>query len=318
MKIGTVMVDGYNRLVSFVDDYVIDLNAAYLAMLSDQGAVDPASKADSELPSDFLRFLQQGDEALRAAQHSNVYALKQVEKKAGLVHLQSNVAFTASHRPPKIICTGNNYRDYRKMLGIPASPVPLLILKSPSAVIGHEETVYIPEGYGPVYHEWEFSCIISKRCKNVPRDRVQEVIFGYTILNDLTGRSFEATNREFKPWGKNMDTFAPMGPWIVTSDDMPKKKYNLATRRRLNGRIECESNTANMDFGFEEIIEFVSTFITLEPGDVVTASTPPAGPIAPGDTIEAEIEGIGVLRNPVKKLAVDLKYAKQARLKTAQ
>ncbi|MDF1593296.1 MAG: fumarylacetoacetate hydrolase family protein [Desulfobacterales bacterium] len=314
MKIGTVTVDNTKRLVSFVEEYVIDLNAAYLSLLSDQGLMNPGARVNSELPSDLLQFLQKGRDSLVAAQHSIDYALKNVEKKTGLVQRQSEVTFAASHRPPKIICTGNNYRDYRKILGIPASPVPLLILKSPSAVIGHEETVYIPDGYGPVYHEWEFSCIISKRCKNIPRDRVHEAIFGYTILNDLTGRSFEAANREFKPWGKNMDTFAPMGPWIVTADDMPDQIYNLETLRRRNGRIECESNTANMDFGFEEIIEFVSTFITLEPGDVVTTSTPPAGPITPGDTIEAEIEGIGILRNQVKSLPVDLKYAKFAKI----
>ncbi len=141
------------------------------------------------------------------------------------------------------------------------------------------------------------------------------MIYGYTILDDLTGRSFEATNRELKSWGKNIDTFAPMGPWIVTADEMPRDLYNLKTTRRRNGIVECESNTGNMDFGFEEIIEFVTTYMTLEPGDVITTSTPPAGPIVPGDLIEAEIEGIGILRNPVKALNVDLKYVQKVQLK---
>jgi len=170
-------------------------------------------------------------------------------------------------------------------------------------------------GYGIFYHEWEFSCVISKRCKKVSKEKVNEVIFGYTIVDDITARSLEATNREFQPWGKNIDTFAPMGPWIVTPDEMPKNIYNLKTLRRLNGKVECESNTSNMRFGFGEIIEFVTNFWTLEPGDVVTTATPPAGPFKPGDVIEAEIEGIGVLRNPVEGIDVDPKYAQEIKLK---
>jgi 2-keto-4-pentenoate hydratase/2-oxohepta-3-ene-1,7-dioic acid hydratase in catechol pathway len=230
------------------------------------------------------------------------------------VHSLSQITFRASHRPPKIVCTGTNYEDYRRLIGIPFSPVPLVFLKSPSAVIGHEETIYIPTGYGIFYHEWEFSCVISKRCKNVPKEEVSEVIFGYTILDDITARSLEATNREFQPWGKNIDTFAPMGPWIVTPDEMPEDIYDLRMVRRRNGRVECESNTSNMRLGFGEIIEFVTSFWTLEPGDVVTTATPPAGPFKAGDVIEGEIEGIGVLRNPVEDIEADPKYARQINL----
>jgi 2-keto-4-pentenoate hydratase/2-oxohepta-3-ene-1,7-dioic acid hydratase in catechol pathway len=106
-----------------------------------------------------------------------------------------------------------------------------------------------------------------------------------------------------------------MGPWIVTPDEMPKDIYNLKTLRRLNGKVECESNTSNMRLGFDEIIEFITNFWTLEPGDVVTTATPPAGPFQPGDVIEAEIEGIGVLRNPVEGIEVDPKFAQQIQLK---
>jgi 2-keto-4-pentenoate hydratase/2-oxohepta-3-ene-1,7-dioic acid hydratase in catechol pathway len=140
---------------------------------------------------------------------------------------------------------------------------------------------------------------------------LSQITFGYTIFNDITARSLEATNREFQPWGKNIDTFAPMGPWIVTPDEMPKNIYALRMVRRLNGKVECESNTSNMRLGFGEIIEFVTSFWTLEPGDVVTKATPSAGPFKAGDVIEGEIEGIGVLRNPVEDIDVDRKYAQQ-------
>jgi 2-keto-4-pentenoate hydratase/2-oxohepta-3-ene-1,7-dioic acid hydratase in catechol pathway len=147
-----------------------------------------------------------------------------------------------------------------------------------------------------------------------PED-VTRHIFGYTILNDITGRSLEATNRELQPLGKNMDTFAPFGPWIVTPDTMPDNLYALRTLRRRNGKIECDSNTSNMRLGFEEIVAYCSTFFTLLPGDIVSTATPPAGAFYPGDVVEAEIEGIGVLRNPVAAVEVDTRYAREIELK---
>ncbi|NWF92794.1 MAG: fumarylacetoacetate hydrolase family protein [Syntrophaceae bacterium] len=315
MKLGTFEIEGKTRLGAFEGDRVIDLHSAYLEFLKERGVKEPERKAAFELPGDLISFIERNEISLRAAKETLDFVTGKGFQLPGCVYSLSQIRFRASHRPPKIVCTGTNYEDYRKLIGIPFSPVPLVFLKSPSAVIGHEETIYLPTGYGIFYHEWEFSCIISKRCKKVPKEKVDEVIFGYTILDDITARSLEATNREFQPWGKNIDTFAPMGPWIVTPEEMPKNIYNLRTLRRLNGKVECESNTSNMRFGFGEIIEFVSNFWTLEPGDVVTTATPPAGSFKPGDLIEAEIEGIGILRNPVEAVEVDLRYARQIDLK---
>ncbi len=311
VKLGSFEIGGKKCLGAFENEKVIDLNAAYRKLLVEKGTPDPEAVAGSELPIDLLPFIEKNETALSAAEEALDYVRKKDYGVVGCVHPLSEITFRASHRPPKIVCTGTNYEDYRKLIGIPFSPVPLVFLKSPSAVIGHEETIYLPTGYGIFYHEWEFSCVISKRCKRVPKEKVNEVILGYTILDDITARSLEATNREFQPWGKNIDTFAPMGPWIVTPDEMPKNIYDLRMVRRLNGKVECESNTSNMRLGFGEIIEFVTSFWTLEPGDVVTTATPPAGPFKAGDVIEGEIEGIGVLRNPVADIDVDRKYAQQ-------
>ncbi len=315
MRLGTFEIDGMRRLGAFEKDWAIDLNAAYCIYLKEKGLSEPKIKADAELPSDMMQFIIRNEISLPAAAKTIDYVRQKDFQVLEFVYPLSQITFRASHRPPKIVCTGTNYEDYRRIIGIPFSPVPLVFLKSPSAVIGHEETIYLPTGYGIFYHEWEFSCVISKRCKKVPREKVHEVIFGYTIVDDITARSLEATNREFQPWGKNIDTFAPMGPWIVTPDEMPKDIYRLRTLRRLNGKVECESNTSNMRLGFGEIIEFVTNFWTLEPGDVVTTATPPAGPFKPGDVIEAEIEGIGVLRNQVEGIEVDPQYAQQINLK---
>jgi len=315
MRLGSFEMDGRRRLAAFENEWAIDLNAAYKLLLIDKGVAQAELKADFEIPNDLVSFIERQEVSIPAAHEALEYARKKNYQVLKCVYPLSKITFRASHRPPKIVCTGTNYEDYRRLIGIPFSPVPLVFLKSPSSVIGHEETVYLPVGYGVFYHEWEFSCVISKRCKKVPKERANEVIFGYTIVDDITARSLEATNREFQPWGKNIDTFAPMGPWIVTPDEMPRDIYNLKTLRRLNGKVECESNTSNMRFGFGDIIEFVTNFWTLEPGDVVTTATPPAGPFKPGDVIEAEIEGIGILRNPVEAVGVDLKYAQEINLK---
>ncbi len=315
MKLGSFEIGGRRRLGAFENECVVDLNAAYSSLLTEKGMTEPEHRANLELPSGMVSFIEKQETSLPAANEALDYVRKKDYRLIGIVHPLSQITFRAPHRPPKIVCTGTNYEDYRRIIGIPFSPVPLIFLKSPSAVIGHEETIYLPAGYGTFYHEWEFSCVISKRCKKIHKEEVHEVIFGYTIVDDITARSLEATNREFQPWGKNIDTFAPMGPWIVTPDEMSKDIYNLKTLRRLNGKVQCESNTSNMRLGFGEIIEFVTNFWTLEPGDVVTTATPPAGPFKPGDVIEAEIERIGILRNPVEGIEVDPKYAQQINLK---
>lgn len=311
MKFLTFEINGRNRLGAVEDDKIIDLNMAYSAYLSEkEGKGNAEEIADRELPGKIIEFIVKGEEALLAAKKALDFAKEKGFDLMGSIFSIEKVKFKAPiPRPSKIVCTGTNYEDYRKIICIPFSKVPLIFLKAPSCVIGHEEPIILPEGYGTVYHEWEFSCIISKRCRSVPKERVAEVIFGYTIFNDITGRALEALNREFQPWGKSIDTFGPMGPWIVTPDEMPPDLYNLRMIRRRNGVVESESNTSNMHFRLEDIIAFVTSFWTLEPGDVVTTASPPAGPIEPGDVIEAEIEGIGILRNPVMGEKVKAEYA---------
>jgi acylpyruvate hydrolase len=315
VRLGSFARDGRIRAGAFEGDWVVDLNAGYAAMLQAAGDADPAARAAVELPSDMSAIIAGGDAALSAARRVVERAARAGLANAPCVFPIAETHFAVPHRPRKIVCTGTNYEDYRKLIGIAYAPVPLIFMKSPTCVIGHEETIELPEGYGIFYHEWEFSCVIGKRCRGIEPDAVRDHIFGYTIFNDITGRSLEAMNRELQPLGKNMDTFGPFGPWIVTPDAMPADLYTLRTLRRRNGKIECDSNTSNMRLGFEEIVAYAANFFTLEPGDIVTTATPPAGAFYPGDVIEAEIEGIGVLRNPVRSVTVDLRYAREIELK---
>jgi acylpyruvate hydrolase len=312
MKLVTFSLCGRDRVGAVEGTRVVDLNAACAAGLEAKGEAAAATIADRILPPDMLAFLRVGESGLFAARDALGFARARGFDLPGAVFSFDGVRVRAPvPRPPKIVCTGTNYEDYRQIIGVPQSPVPLVFLKAPSCVIGPGDPVRIPEGYGDVFHEYEFSCVIGKRCKGVPKERASEVIFGYTIFDDITGRALEAKTREFQPWGKSMDTFGPMGPWIVTPEEMPPDLYCLRILRRRNGRIEVESNTSNMIFRFDDIVAFVSTFWTLEPGDLITTASPMAGPIFPGDVIEAEIEGIGILRNPVESVAVDSLYARR-------
>jgi acylpyruvate hydrolase len=315
MKLVTFAVAGRDRVGAVVDEHVVDLNRAYAASLAASGDPESAARADQALPAEMLGFISGGASAMAAARESLHFVQERSLDVLGAVFPLDRVRLRAPvPRPPKIICTGVNYEDYRQVVGLAKSPVPLIFLKAPSCVVGPGDSVQIPEGYGEVYHEYEFSCVIGRRCRGVPKEQASEAIFGYTIFDDITGRTLEAKSREYQPWGKSMDTYGPMGPWIVTRDDMPKDLYNLRILRRRNGKVEAESNTSNMIFRFDDIVAFASTFWMLEPGDLITTASPMAGPIFPGDIIESEIEGIGVLRNPVESVKVDPIYAQRISL----
>lgn len=210
--------------------------------------------------------------------------------------------------PSKIVCMGLNFEDYRQILGLEYLSVPQLFLKAPSAIVGPDAVVEIPEGYGSVFHEFEIGAVIGRRIRQIPESEVGEAIFGYTIFNDLVLHEIELMTREYQQWAKNCDTFAPMGPWIATADQVPIAAARMVRRR--NGQVEAASSTAQMRRSFPELIAFVASFMTLEPGDLVTSASPPAGPFGPGDVLEVEVEGIGVLRNPVAGRVVERRYAR--------
>jgi acylpyruvate hydrolase len=315
LRLVTYSVSGRSRVGAFIKNLVVDLNLSYSAFLESKGEPFPETKADLELPPKMKSLIAKGTEGLERAKEAILFAQQREFRIPGAVFSLPDVKFKAPvTEPSKIVCTGLNYEDYRVKLGLQYLPVPQIFLKAPSSLIGHMEPIVIPLGYGVVFHEWEFSCIMAKTCRNVEKEKVSDTIFGYTIFNDITARDIESKSRELQPWGKSFDTFGPMGPWIVTPDEMPKDIYNLRMVRRRNGKIETDSNTKNMQFHFDDIISFVSAFWTLNSGDVITTASPPAGPMTPGDTIEAEIEGIGVLVNPVISGKTNLEYAKRVGL----
>jgi 2-keto-4-pentenoate hydratase/2-oxohepta-3-ene-1,7-dioic acid hydratase in catechol pathway len=210
-------------------------------------------------------------------------------------------------QPSKIWCTGLNFEDYRRMLGLENLKAPNIFLKAPSALTGHDSEVGVPSGYGTVFHEWELTAVVGRRLTAVTPEEGRAAIFGYTILDDLVFHEIELVSRDHQQWAKDVDGFAPCGPWVVTPDEVDPSG-GLRMIRRRNGAVEAESSTKEMRLQHPELVSFISTFSTLEPGDLVTGGTPPAGPCGPGDVIEGEIEGIGTLRVRLVDRPVDARW----------
>lgn len=253
--------------------------------------------------ADLRTFLANGGTAAHLAQAARPGESDRAARSLAEVRLLAPMP-----NPSKIVCIGLNFEDYRQMLGLEYLAVPQLFLKAPSAVVGPDDVVEIPEGYGTVFHEFEIGVVIGRRLREASEAEAERAVFGYTIFNDLVLHDIELMTREYQQWAKNCDTFAPMGPWIVTPDQFPVDRARMIRRR--NGRVEAESSMGQMRRRFPELIAFVTTFMALEPGDLVTSASPPAGPFLPGDVIEVEVEGIGLLRNRVAARPVDRRYAR--------
>ena len=197
--------------------------------------------------------------------------------------------------PSKIIGIGVNYRAHAIEMGRGLPEEPLMFLKPRSAMIADGEAIERPAGYERVDYEAELGVVIGQRARRVSRAHALEVVMGFVIVNDVSVRDLQKRDVQYTR-AKGFDTFCPIGPRIVAGLD----PSNLAIKTRLNGATKQDSTTADLIFDVPTLISFVSMHMTLEPGDVISTGTPSGvGNIAPGDSIEMEIEGIGVLRNTV-------------------
>lgn len=204
-------------------------------------------------------------------------------------------------RPEKIICVGLNYRDHAAEVGKPLPAEPVLFGKFPNSVAGPGAAVRIPPVTEQVDYEGELGVVIGRTAWNVPTGEALSYVFGYTVLNDLSARDLQ---RRFGQWtrGKAIDGFLPMGPWLVTPDEVGDPQA-LAIRTIVNGEVLQDSSTAQMVFGVAELVSFISQTVTLEPGDCIATGTPagvgfvrqPPRFLHPGDEVAVEIERVGRL-----------------------
>jgi 2-keto-4-pentenoate hydratase/2-oxohepta-3-ene-1,7-dioic acid hydratase in catechol pathway len=218
------------------------------------------------------------------------------EPKLGrLVAPAGIVTLLAPCEPTKIIAIGRNYREHVAEHGAEVPPEPLIFLKPPSSIIGPAAPIVLPPQSKRVDHEAELAAVIGRRGRHVDPKFALEHLLGFTCGNDVTARDLQRADGQWAR-SKGFDTFCPLGPWIETELDAT----NLGIVARVNGELRQRGNTRDMIYGLSLLIGYISSVMTLEPGDVILTGTPAGvAPLVPGDTVEVEIEGIGVLRNPV-------------------
>ncbi|MCX5808017.1 MAG: fumarylacetoacetate hydrolase family protein [Proteobacteria bacterium] len=199
--------------------------------------------------------------------------------------------------PTKIIAIGLNYRDHAKEMHYEIPEYPIIFLKPPTAVIQNGDYIVYPPMTKELHYEGELAVIIKSKTRNITKEDAPRHIAGYTCANDVTARDLQRLDSQWTR-SKSFDTFCPLGPKVVPNID----PTHLAISTRVNGTVKQQSNTNNMVFDVYELVSYISRIMTLLPGDVIITGTPPGvGPIEAGDVVEVEIEGIGILRNMVKK-----------------
>jgi len=205
------------------------------------------------------------------------------------------VTLLAPIQPGKIVCVGKNYLAHAQEMDSKVPEVPLLFIKPASSLIATGETIQLPPQSQQVEHEGELAVVIGKRGKWIPAEDAVRHIFGYTLANDVTARDLQRKDGQWTR-AKGFDTFCPIGPWVETELD----PSDLILTCHVNGELRQMASTRDMVFGVAQLIAFISSVMTLEPGDLILTGKPAGvGPLVHGDLVEVTIEGLGVLRNPV-------------------
>ena len=209
----------------------------------------------------------------------------------------ADVRLLAPSEPSKIICVGRNYIEHAKELGNEVPKVPLIFLKPPSAIIASEEAILLPAQSAQVEHEGELVVVIGKRGRHITAENARKHILGYTVGNDVTARDLQRIDDQWTR-AKGFDTFCIFGPWIDTEFDPADAVLTV----RVNGQMRQMASTRDMVFNVPTLIAYISSVMTLEPGDLLFTGTPSGvGELKNGDEVTVEIEGLGELKNPVRK-----------------
>jgi 2,4-didehydro-3-deoxy-L-rhamnonate hydrolase len=305
MKLVSFQSTNGPKLGALIGDKILDLHATSQASVPDI--------AFNRLFGGMLQFLEKGQAALDAAAH----VIRVVEANADKAVWTTDPLLPPVPNPKKLLLLAGNYASHIEEGGGTAlsklQTTPRVFMKPPSTTLAaHEEAIVIPEN--GVFTDWEaeLGVVIGKRGKFIAAADAYDYVAGYTIVNDVSERELKVKDsrleREGDEWfdwlnGKWFDTFAPAGPSLVTKDEIPDP-HDLSLKLWVNGDLKQDANTGQMIFNVAEIVEFTSTLVTLEPGDIISTGTPsgvghPDQKLVDGDVVEIEIEKIGRLRNPV-------------------
>ena len=280
MKLVTFAHDGSTRLGAVVGNEVVDGSAA------------------PGLPRDMRGFLEAGRSALDGL-------ARLIESGRGRIPLEAVHLGAPVPRPPKFLAIGLNYADHIAETGRERPEFPAFFNKQRTCVNGPYDPIHRPRVSEKLDYEGELGFVIGRRCRHVSKERAREVIAGYLVVNDVSVRDWQA-RAPTMTLGKSFDTHGPIGPWIVTPDEIPDP-HALDLKTWVNGGLRQSSNTRHMIFNCYEQVEVLSTAFTLEPGDIVSTGTcsgvgvlmKPRGYLKIGDVVRVEVEGIGFIENPV-------------------
>jgi acylpyruvate hydrolase len=312
MRLVTYQHEGQSRTGARLDEQIVDLNRAYRAALQHTGNKDELVVADARVPTDMIGLLRGGETSLRAVQQAIAFVRSQLEgngktlNQQGIVYAIDGVwLLPPVLRPGKVICLGLNYRDHAAEAGMEVPAYPVLFHKVAGSLIGHNQPIVVPRISNRIDYEGELAIIIGRGGKYIAEDEAYSYIAGYTAANDVSARDLQFRTSQWTT-GKMLDTFGPLGPALVTRDEVPNP-HTLSIKTILNGQILQDGNTADMIFGVPFIVKYISEIVTLEPGDVILTGTPagigntrkPPVFMKPGDTVTVEIGHVGVLTNPV-------------------
>ncbi len=286
VRLATLKTENGTRAVSVVE---VDGAVRYVDL----------SRVDPSLPYDVVGLLTQEDALQRAAEAER----KGVEQGAFV----DGRLLAPVPRPGKVFCIGLNYRDHAAESGKEVPDRPVVFSKFSQVVVGPEEPIRLPRTSEQVDYEAELVVVLGRRGKYISENEARTHVAGYMNGHDVSARDWQI-GAPGGQWllGKSADTFGPVGPWLVTADQVPDP-HQLDIQLRLNGQVMQSSNTREMIFRIEQLIAYISQMVTLEPGDLIFTGTPPGVGFArkppvylkPGDVVEVEIQGLGVLRNPV-------------------
>ncbi len=232
-------------------------------------------------------------QGLRGSPFSHFQHLSNPSILDGSTYTLDKIRLLAPCLPSKIVCLGLNYRSHIEEMKLPMPSVPLIFLKPSTAVIGPDDKIVLPHGWKRIDYEGELCVVIGKKAKDVPEEKAEDYVLGYTCFNDVSDRHAQAADGQWTR-AKGYDTFAPIGPWIETEADPD----NLKLETFLNGERRQSVSTGDLLFGISRLVNFISSVMTLLPGDVIATGTPSGvGPMKPGDVVEVTIENIGTLKN---------------------
>lgn len=309
MQLYTVNWHGADWLATKDDGGYVNLQLAYKAWLLDSGACESdraaGALARALIPQDMVELIELGERGRAACGEAAGYAASAPGQAPWRMPADAVRLDAPLKEPKKFLCIGLNYREHAKEAGAEIPAVPVFFNKFATSIIGPDGDIEHTPMTKELDYEIELGIVIGRRAKNVPVAEAGAYVYGYTIVNDVSARDLQHSDGQWVK-GKALDTYAPIGPCLVTHDEISLPE-NLRIALSVNGDLRQCSNTGDMIFGTCELISYLSSLLTLEPGDIIASGTPsgigakldPPTFLQPGDLVRAEIEGIGFIENRV-------------------